>query len=288
MKLGLVLEGGANRGNFSNGVMDVLMQQNIWADYVIGASAGIANGVSYVSRQIGRSLSIGVDFMPTPAYSGLKHLLNPRNRSLYNIRYVFDEIPNGLLPFDYETFARFPGSVVAVVTNLNTGRAEYLEVPRNDRQWRTLVASCALPFLFQPVRIGQGLYMDGGITDPIPARHALEDGCDRVIVVTTREREYVKGEEKTLRLAAKRYGRYPEFARALNRRTESYNACRKELFELERQGKAFIIEPVDTKGFSRTEKDREKIRALYQQGVDVAEGRMDALREWLSDSEKSK
>lgn len=288
MKLGLVLEGGANRGNFSNGVMDVLMEREIWADYVIGASAGIANGVSYVSRQIGRSLSIGLDYMPTPAYSGAKHLLNPKNRSLYNIGYVFDEIPNRLLPFDYEAFARFPGPVVAAVTNLYTGRAEYLDVPRDDRKWRTLVASCALPFLFQPVKIGEGLYMDGGITDPIPARHALADGCDRVIVVTTREREYVKGEEKALKWAAKRYARFPEFAKALNRRTEAYNASRQGLFELEAQGRAFVIEPLDTKGFSRTEKDREKIRALYQQGVDVARGRMDALRQWLSDSKISK
>lgn len=282
MKLGLVLEGGANRGNFSNGVMDVLMRHDIWANYLIGASAGIANGVSYASRQPGRSLSIGVDYMPTPAYSGVKHLLNPRNRSLYNIGYVFDEIPNRLLPFDYEAFARFPGPVVAVVTRLDTGAPEYLDVPRDDRKWRTLVASCALPFLFQPVRIGDGLYMDGGITDPIPAQRALDDGCDRVIVVTTRERDYVKGDEKALHWAARRYFRYSQFAQALNRRADAYNECRRHLFELERQGRAFIIEPVDTKGFSRTEKDKDRIRALYQQGVDVAEGRMSALREWLA------
>ena len=283
MKLGLVLEGGANRGNFSVGALDVLMENEVWCDYLIGASAGIANGVSYVSRQKGRGLAIALDHMPTPQYSGWKHLLNPKNRSLYNIHYVFEELPEKYLPYDYEAFQRFPGSVKAAVTNLRTGKAEYLECPRNDRRNRTLVASCALPFFFQPVEIGGELYMDGGIADPIPAQQALDDGCDRAIVITTRERAYVKGEEKALALAAWRYRAYPEFARALRMRTEAYNACRQHLFDLERQGRVFIIEPEDTRGFSRMEKDRDKIRALYDQGVQVAARRMPELKKWLAE-----
>lgn len=283
MKLGLVLEGGANRGNFSVGAMDVLMENEVWADYVIGASAGIANGISYVSRQKGRGLAIALDHMPTPQYSGWRHLINPKNRSLYNIKYVFEELPEKYLPYDYEAFRNFTGGVKAAVTNLRTGMPEYLECPRDDRRNRTLVASCALPFLFQPVEIGGELYMDGGISDPIPAQHALDDGCDRAIVITTRERAYVKGEEKALGLAAWRYRKYPGFARALQRRAECYNACREHLFELERQGRVFIIEPDDTKGFSRMEKDREKIRALYRQGFAVAERRMPELKKWLAE-----
>lgn len=284
MKLGLVLEGGANRGNFSVGAMDVLMEQEVWADYVIGTSAGIANGVSYVSRQYGRGLKIATDHMPTKRYSGWRHLLNPRNRSLYNLQYVFNDLPNKLLPFDYEAYARFAGGVKAVTTNMRTGLPEYLECPRDDTECRYVMASCALPFLFPPVEIDGNLYMDGGISDPIPAQHALDDGCDKVIVITTRERDYVKGPEKALDIAAKSYrGQYPKFAEALTKRTECYNACRAHLFELEKVGRAFIIEPEDTKGFSRTEKDREKIYQLYMHGKDVANGRMPELRRWLAE-----
>lgn len=283
MKLGLALEGGANRGNFSVGAMDVLMENEIWADYVIGASAGIANGVSYVTRQHGRGLKIATDFMPTKKYSGWHHLLNPFNRSLYNIPYVFDALPNRLLPFDYQAYERFTGGVKAVVTNMRTGQAEYLECPRDDTKCQTVLASCAMPLMFPPVEIGGERYMDGGVSDPIPAQHALDDGCDKVIVITTRERSYHKEEEKLLDVVAKVYRRkYPEFARALEMRAECYNECRAHLFELEAQGKAFIIEPDTTQGFSRTEKDREKIYALYCHGREVAERRMDALRRWIA------
>lgn len=286
MKLGLVLEGGANRGNFSVGAMDVLMEQQIWADYVIGTSAGIANGVSYVSRQHGRGLKIATDYMPTKRYSGLQHLFNPFNRSLYNLSYVFDDLPNKYLPFDYDAYAAFKGSVKAAATNMRTGRAEYLECPRDDRECRYVMASCAMPLLFPPVEIGGQKYMDGGISDPIPAQQALEDGCDKIIVITTRERGYVKHSEKAVAMAARVYRRrYPEFAAALQRRTECYNESRAHLFELEAQGKAFLIEPVSTQGFARTEKDPEKILALYMHGREVALERIKALRQWIAADE---
>ena len=282
MKLGLALEGGANRGNFSVGAMDVLMEHEIWADYVIGTSAGIANGVSYVTRQHGRGLKIATEYMPTKKYSGWQHLLNPFNRSLYNISYVFDAIPNRLLPFDYEAYERYTGGVKAVVTIMRTGEAEYLECPRDDTKCIVVRASCSMPMMFPPVEIGGEMYLDGGVSDPIPAQHALDDGCDRVIVITTRERTYRKEEEKLLGVMAKRYRRkYPEFARALERRTECYNASRAHLFELEKQGMAFIIEPDSTAGFGRTEKDAAKIYALYCHGREVAERRMDELKQWL-------
>ena len=286
MKLGLVLEGGANRGNFSVGAMDVLMEQEIWADYVIGTSAGIANGVSYVSRQHGRGLKIATDHMPTKQYSGLRHLLNPLNRSLYNLSYVFDGLPNKYLPFDYEAYAAFKGGVKAVTTNMRTGKAEYLECPRDDRECRYVMASCAMPVLFPPVEINGEKYMDGGVSDPIPAQHALDDGCDRIIVITTRERDYVKENEKAVDMVARLYKRrYPEFAEALRRRTECYNESRAHLFELEKQGKAFLIEPVTTAGFARTEKDLQKIYALYMHGREVAEARMAALKQWIAAAE---
>lgn len=282
MKLGLVLEGGASRGYFSVGVMDVLMEQQIWADYVIGASAGIANGVSYVSRQPGRSLKIAMEYLPTKEYMGKRHLLDPKNRSLYNLKYVFDEIPNRLLPFDYDTYAPHADQTIAALTDMRTGKACYKPVPAEDHTWQTLIASCALPLLFQPVHLDGGLYMDGGIVDPVPAEQALRDGCTRLIVVLTRERSYVKKEEKALELAALRYHHYPAFAAALRNRTRAYNENRAAIFALEREGRAFLIAPQDTSGWHRTESDPKQLMEMYQAGRKETEAQLAALRAYLA------
>ena len=283
MKLGLVLEGGASRGYFSVGVMDALMEQQIWADYVIGASAGIANGVSYVSRQPGRSLKIALQYLPTKQYMGKRHLLDPKNRCLYNLKFVFDEIPNRLLPFDYAAYAPHADQTVAVLTDMRTGQACYKTVPADDRTWQTLIASCALPLLFQPVGLDGGLYRDGGIVDPVPAERAMQDGCDRLIVVLTRERSYIKKEEKALELAALRYRRYPAFAAALRGRTRAYNENRAALFELEREGRAFLIAPQSTAGWHRTESDPVHLKQMYQQGYGETMAQMQALRAYLAE-----
>lgn len=211
MKLGLILEGGASRAYFSSGVMDALLEENIIADYVIGTSAGIANAVSYASGQIGRNLSIAKDYLHDKRYMGFKHMLNPNNRSYYNLDFVFDSIPNIHLPFDYDAFNNFKGEVVAAVTNINTGKAEYLPVPRDDKKFNVLRASCALPLLFPIITINGQKYMDGGIFMPIPADEAIRSGCDKNIVILTRERGYRKSPEKSLELAAKLYRQYPKF-----------------------------------------------------------------------------
>ena len=209
MKTALVLEGGASRGMFSCGVMDALMDNGIKADYVIGTSAGIANGASYVSGQRGRSLRIGIDYYNDRRYMGMKHLLNPFIRSYYNIKFVFDDIPNKYDLFDYDAFDAFEGDVLACVTNIVTAEPEYLPVNSDDRAWKTIVASCSLPILFQPVELNNNLYMDGGMSDSIPYKKSIEDGCDKVIVVLTRERDYVKGQEPLQKLIGIMYRKYP-------------------------------------------------------------------------------
>ncbi len=281
LKTALVLEGGASRAYFSNGVMDCLMDNDIYANYVIGTSAGIANGLSYVSRQRGRSLELGKKYMNDKRYMGLKYMFKPGNRSYYNIKFVFEDLPNIYLPYDYEVFENFSGNVIAAVTNIKTGKAEYLEVPRKDRTWRAVVASCALPIMFQPVEIDGNLYMDGGMTDSIPFQKAIDDGCDRIIVVLTRERGYVKKDEPMQKLIDITYRRYPNLVRAIDNRAKMYNGERRRIFELERQGKLFVIEPETTGNFSRVESSPDALCALYEQGYKVADGRMNALKAYL-------
>lgn len=281
MKLGMVFEGGANRTVFSCGVMDVFLEENLMPDYFIGVSAGIAYGISYLSKQRGRNLELMEKYMPDKRYMGICHLLNRKERAYYNTKFVFDEVPNELLPFDYDAFAAYPGEVEAAVTNIHTGKAEYLTVPRGKEMRDIVVASCSLPVLFQPVKIGRRYYLDGGIADSIPYQHALKQGCDKLVVVLTRERGYVKKTERAVRLTDGLYHRYPKIVEALDSRAERYNASMKELIELEKEGKVFVIAPETTFGVGRTETDAVKLRRLYDEGVRIAGEQTEALREYL-------
>lgn len=279
MKLGITLEGGASRTIFSCGVTDALLEENIMPDYLIGVSAGIAYGVSYLSKQPRRNLDIAMEYMADKRYMGVRHLLH--QRSFYNIDFVFGEIPNKLVPFDYEEFKRYPGQAVAVVTNIHTGKAEYIDVPRDDESFHLLVASCSLPILFQPVKVGKRYYLDGGIADSIPYKQAIKAGCDKNIVVLTRERGYVKHVDKSVHVAASLYKKYPNMAESLLSRADRYNACVTELMEREKRGEVFVIAPKTTFGVKRTEKHGEPLKQLYEEGYKEMKEQMDRLREYL-------
>ncbi len=282
MKIGLVLEGGAHRTIFSCGVMDALLDAKIRADYVIGSSAGITYGVSYVSGQHGRNREMQRRFVRNPRYAGLLHRLNPLNRSYYNLKFVFSEIPNRLLPFDYLAYESQNAEVLAAVTNMDTGEAEYLPVNSGDKEWTVLQATCALPLMFKPIEIDGKRYADGGVADSIPFEKALADGCDKVIVVLTRERDYHKTEESLMSAIAKNYQRkYPDYAQALLTRHERYNKCIAKLNALEAEGKVYVIAPRDTLGVKRTDKRVDKLMALYGQGYALTAQQMDRLKAYL-------
>lgn len=280
MKTGLVLEGGALRAIFSSGVCDGLLDGGIMTDYVVGVSAGIAYGVSYVSKQPRRNLEVVTRFAPDRRYMGLRNLTDRDNRSYFGLEFGFSTIPNELVPFDYDTFAAFPGEVEAVVTNLNTGRADYLPVPRKDRESVVLQASCAMPLLFPIFEINGQPYLDGGIGDAIPWQRAL-DKCGRVVVVLTRPRHYRRKPDKAMKLVRRRYKDYPAFVEVMERRAEVYNRDREELFQAEREGKLLVIAPESTLGVARTERDTEKLRLLWAEGYQAAIDRLEEIRGYL-------
>lgn len=275
------MEGGASRTIFSCGVTDALLEEDIMPDYLIGVSAGIAYGVSYLSRQKGRNLVIAQKYMSDKRYMGMRHLL--KNRNFYNIPFVFGEVPNELEAFDYDAFEAFPGKVEACVTNLHTGKPEYLEVPRRDDEFNVLVASCALPILFQPVKVGKRYYLDGGLSDSIPYEHAIQEGCDKNIVILTRERGYVKKEERAGKISQKLYKKYPNIAEDIKKRPERYNDCMRTLMEREQAGEIFVIAPETTHGVGRTESNSEKLTKLYEEGYQQAKRQMEDLKKYLSD-----
>ena len=286
MKTALVLEGGAFRTIFSSGVCDAFLDAGLpMPDYTVGVSAGMAYGVSYLSRQKRRNLKLLMHYANDRRYMGLRNWINPRNRCYFGLEFAYETIPNRLVPFDYDTFAAYPGLAEAVVTDLTSGRAAYLQVPRRDDKFLLLQATCAIPLLFPPIVIDGVPYLDGGCADAIPWRRALELGCDRLVVVLTRERGYRKQPDHAGAMMDRAFRKYPAFLHTLSDRAERYNRCREELFALEKAGKALVIAPKSTQGFSRMERDTRKILALWQDGYFAGRDAAGAVRQlWTSDS----
>ena len=281
MKLGVVMEGGASRTIFSCGVTDIFMDEGIYPDYLIGVSAGIAYGVSYASGQRGRNEYFTRLYMHDKRYMGIRYLLNPKKRCYYNLDFAFGEIPNSLVPFDYEALANYHGRVVAAVTNAETGDPEYIDIPPYEIHWETAIASCSIPVLFPPVKIGDSYYFDGGISDSVPYRQALAEGCDKVIVILTRERSYVKGKEKGGNIVNALCGKYPKIKERLKNRPEEYNKLSLDMMEAEKNGEIFVIAPDDTFGVGRLEGDWAKLEPLYLEGIKQGKERMEELKEYL-------
>lgn len=273
---GLVLEGGALRTIYSSGVCDGLLEAGVpMPDYVVGVSAGIAYGVSYLSKQKGRNLEILMRYANDKRYMGWGNLLKKSNRSYFGLEFTFQQIPNELIPYDYDAFEQYPGRVEAVVTNLNTGEPVYREVPRRDESNVLLQATCAMPLLFPTFEIDGTPCLDGGAADAIPYERAFAVGCDRAVVILTRERSYQRSKENLQPLIDRYYKKYPKFCDTMRRRADVYNESREKLFQMERDGKVMIFAPESTEGFSRIEKDTVKIHAHwnagYQDGLARAE-----------------
>ena len=267
MKLGLILEGGASRGYFSCGILEALEHEKIMADVLVGTSAGIANGVTYLTGQARRNYIIATHYQCDPRYKGWKYMTDPNVRSYYNLPFVFEDVPNKHLPFNFNAFAAWPGEVYGAVTNLYTGQAEYLPVPRDDRRFTVLKASCALPMMFPPIYVGGKPYFDGGVAASIPVQPALDSDCDKIVVVLTQPRDYRKKPSRGMNILARHYARrFPQFALALKTRHLTYNAELDRLAELEAEGRVFVIAPSEKLNIERTEGDPKILGDLYDLG----------------------
>ena len=281
MKTGILFEGGASRTIYSCGVMDRLLDADIMADYVLGVSAGITYATSYISKQKGRNLEMMNTYINDHRYMGFRNLINPKNKAYYGLKFAYETIPDELLPFDEITFSQFKGEAKAAVTNIETGEIEFLDIMPKETRTKTLIATCALPLLFPIVKLNGKLYMDGGIADSVPYKQAFKDGCDRLMIVLTREAGYRKDFEKTLKLACVRYRKYPKFCDAMMTRAERYNKTMEEIEALEQKGDILVFRPTVSNGFSRLEKDLDKIGTMYADGYEQASKRIDEIEKFF-------
>ncbi|AQR93066.1 patatin-like phospholipase family protein [Clostridium saccharoperbutylacetonicum] len=265
---GLVLEGGAFRGLFTAGVLDALLDIRAELKYVIGVSAGATNAYSYVSKQRGRNLEIMERFMDNKRYISYGNLI--RCKSLMDLDFVFDEIPNKHCVFDYKTFYEFNGRMLAGAFNIQTGKVEYFDKELLDKRNSILRASIAIPLVFPFEKINGNYYADGGLSDPIPIKKSIEDGNDKNIIVLTRNEGYRKIQSKTNKLTYRIYkNKYPKLANVLRDRHIKYNEQLDFCKKLEENGDAMIIRPTIDMNIDRFERDKNKLKAIYQNGYDL-------------------
>ncbi|MFR7592551.1 MAG: patatin family protein [Longibaculum sp.] len=276
----LVLEGGTFRPIFSSGVMDALVDQGIEFPYVIGVSAGITDGFSYVSKQTKRNYDILMNHRHDKRYVGLRNYLT--EKSLFGLKFAYETIPNELYPFDWGTFLKSPTQIKVGVTNAQTGQCEYLDGKELDKQCTMLKATCAIPFAFPPIVLNGKEYYDGGICDPIPVKKAIADGHDKLLIVLTRPKGYQKTLSKANVLASKRLKKkYPRLVEPLLTRHQFYNETLKYCEDLQKQGKAIILRPTQDVQIDSFEKDLKKIDRIYQYGYDLAIQHIDEIKELL-------
>ncbi|MBE7029351.1 MAG: patatin family protein [Ruminococcaceae bacterium] len=263
-KTGLVLEGGGLRGMYTAGVLDAFLERNIKFDYGIGVSAGAAYGISYISKQKGRNLEVCEKYINDKRYVSIANLI--KEGALFGQKFVYEEIPLRLVPFDYNTYFNSSCDFFTGVTNVSTGRSEYFKLKDDKYKFNLFKATCALPLVSPLVELYNGYYLDGGISNPIPYKKALEDGCDKLTVVLTQHRGYIKNKQSNLGFIKFFYRKYPKIYEALKVRHEVYNKQIEEIRELEKKGIVKIICPNEPVGIKRIERDFEKIKNLYNKG----------------------
>lgn len=286
-KVGMVLEGGGQRGIFTSGVLDYLMEQGLKVPYVIGVSAGACNAVDYVSGQILRTKECMLDAQLDYELYGMRTMA--RTKYFMNMDLIFDQFPNHDYPFDFEAYEKSATRCLLATTNCRTGKIEFIEEYKDkDRLMAACRASSSLPFAAPMVEIDGIPMMDGGIADSVPVRKAIDDGYDFNIIILTRKKGcYKKQSSNSVKLAKVYYHHYPKLACALNRRSYVYNRTMELIENRERHGKDFVIRP-SAACVSRTERNLEKLEDFYWHGYETAKEIYPALLEWMGQREECK
>ena len=265
------------RGLYTAGCLDVLMENDISVDGYIGVSAGITFGCNYKSRQIGRSIRYNLRFLNDPRYSGLRSLL--KTGDIFGADFCYHEIPEKLDPFDYEAFVNNPVELYTVATDAYTGKSVYHKFPNgmdNDIEW--MRASSSMPGVSRAVKVDGYTLFDGGVSDSIPIEYFMSLGYERNLVILTRPRGYRKKEGKLNPVMKLMMRKYPALIPAMERRAMEYNRVLDLLDELEKEKKVIIIAPTRDLHVKRVEKDKEKVRAIYDLGVDDTKKRVGEIK----------
>ena len=279
-KHGLVVEGGGMRGIYAAGVLDVLMENQIGFDGVIGVSAGAIFGSSFVSGQHGRSIRFYKKYCGDERFMSFKSMI--KTGSIIGTQFCYHDLPETLDPFDYEAFEKSQTKFYVTCTNLETGKAEYMEITDMKKQMDLMRASASLPCVSEIVEYEGKKLLDGGCTDSIPVRAFQRMGYEKNVVVLTRHDGYVKEPQKMF-LPNIIYRKYPRFCYALSKRHIRYNRTTEDIRKQQEKGKIFVICPSMELKIPRLTKNAEEIQAVYDIGRQDALKALQPLKVWLED-----
>lgn len=284
MKTGIVMEGGAMRGMFTCGVLDVFMEKGITFDGAVGVSAGATFGINLKSKQIGRAYRYNKKYCNDKRYHSMESLL--RTGDIFNVKFCYSELPFKLDLWDYDTFESNPMEFYCVATDLKTGGPVYHKCESGmgkDMEW--IRASASMPIVSRPVKIDGGVYLDGGAADSIPLKFMENQGYDRILVIETQPEDYVKGKQQYMPLIKMNLRKYPNAIRTLENRHIMYNEEKRYIREKEKLGEVLVIRPKAPLAIKPTESDPSEIERVYKIGREAGE---EFLKEsnWVSDQIK--
>ena len=277
MKKGLVLEGGAMRGLFTAGIIDVMMEAGVEPDGLIGVSAGAAFGCNYKSRQPGRAIRYNTRFAKDARYSGLKSLLTTGD--YFNAQFGYHIVPYQYDLFDVETFEQNPMEFIVVCTDVLTGQAVYHKMDRVDfdeLEW--LRASASMPLASKVVEVAGRKLLDGGVADSIPLAYFESIGYDRNVVILTQPEGYVKHRTKLMPLMRIGLRRYPEMIQAMDRRYLMYNHELEFVRQAEREGRCLVIRPDEKLPIGHISHDPEEMKRIYQIGREMGDRYIERIK----------
>ena len=282
MKTGLIMEGGAMRGMFTAGVLDVLMENGLVTDGAIGVSAGAVFGCNYKSHQIGRAIRYNTEYCNDKRYASFKNLVKTGN--LYSEQFCYHEVPEKLDPFNEAAFAASPMDFFVVCTDVKTGEPIYHKCRKGDAEdVRWMEASASMPLAAKIVKIGHYGLLDGGVADSIPVRFFESIGYKRNLIILTQPKGYTKKKNKFLPAIRAKYFRYPAFVEAVADRHERYNETLSYISMLEQAGKDYVIRPPIPLEIGAMERDPAQLRRVYETGRAVAQIQVEKIRDFLND-----
>ena len=271
MKVGVIDVGGGSRDIFGAGVFDYCLDHGITFDYCLGISAGSANLANFLSGQRGRNYVFYTDYFFRKEYSSVYNLLTKKN--YVDLDYIYSTLSNsdGENPFDYEAFTANPVDLIIGSTDAETAEPVYFtKKDMTKDSYDAMKASSCLPVICRAYAVDGRPCFDGGLSNPIPVRKALAEGCDKVVLILTRPKHGFRKSKKDLRFAKVLRHSYPAVAKALENRAALYNSQLRDAIRLEREGRVLILAPDDIMGMGTLTKDREKLRILYEKGMNEA------------------
>lgn len=280
-RVGMVLEGGAMRGIYTTGVLDVLLENEIEVDGIIGVSAGAIFGINYFSNQKGRGIRYNKKYLGDKRYISTKSLLSTGN--LVNKDFAYYKINKELDPFDNTTFINSKKDYYITATNIETGKPEYLKITNPLEQVEEFRATSAMPFASKIIEINDKLYLDGGISDSIPIDKCKSLGYQKIIVILTQPIDYRKKplDQKQLKMINLKYHKYPKLITAMKERYRNYNNTLEKIIDMENKKEIFVIRPSKKININIRVHNKEKLQEVYDLGVNDCQKIISSLKKYL-------